>query len=193
MPTESMNCLDVRPLPEVHTTDTIPALLEQCDHVQKELEAFVREIPLEYLEVSGYPEGWSPARNIKHVTNSLTLFARLIGAPAFILKIQGKVKRSMPQIETIRPTNRPPRYDYGTYKPGKPAAEQKREALVQKLNSGFEKLKRAIQKRSEQELDERKGPFGGMNLRLFSHFVLKHTVFHLQVARSRLISASEPA
>ncbi|HBS05813.1 MAG TPA: hypothetical protein DEA96_12655 [Leptospiraceae bacterium] len=193
MPGDCLNCLVVRPLPEVHTTESIPEFLEQCESIQKELEAFVREIPLEYLEVSGYPEGWSPAKNVKHVTNSLFLFSRLLGAPAFVLKIQGKVKRSMPGIEAVRPTNRPPRYDYGTYKAGRPGSEKKREALIKRLNSGIDRLKAAVQKRTEQEMDERKGPFGGMNLRLFAHFVLKHTVFHLQVVRSRLLSAKETA
>ncbi|MEQ8351267.1 MAG: DinB family protein [Leptospiraceae bacterium] len=190
---ELLNCHAVRPLPEVHSTESISALLEQCESIQKAVETFIREIPLEYLNEQGYPEGWSPARNIKHVGNSLTLFSKFIGAPAWFIALFGKAKASMPPIESVRPTNRPPRYDYGTYKPGKPCTEEKREALIQGLARSFERFKKSLQKRNEEEMDRRKGLFGGMSLRLFAHFVLKHTVFHLQVVRTRLQTASELA
>lgn len=179
----------MRPLPEVHSTSTIPELLDQYDQAFQEIAAFIREIPLDSFNVSGYPEGWSAARNVRHVTNTLSFLSTYIGAPSWLHKIRGRHKSKLPPIEEVRPTNRPPRYDYGTYHPGKAASEELREELIGKLQKAVEKFKKALQRRTEEELDQRKGAFGGMNLRLFAEFALKHMVFHLSVVRARLLAA----
>ncbi|MCB1137712.1 MAG: DinB family protein [Leptospiraceae bacterium] len=179
----------MRPLPEVHSTSTIPELVDQSDQIFQEVAAFIREIPLESLNVSGYPEGWSAAKNVRHVANTMSFLSSYLGAPSWLHKLRGQSKSKMPAIEEVRPTNRPPRYDYGTYNAGKPAPEALREELINKLQRAIEKFKKALQRRTEEEMDQRKGAFGGMNLRLFSEFMLKHTVFHLSVVRARILAA----
>tara|TARA_Y100001937_G_scaffold12497_3_gene16120 strand:+ start:76040 stop:76597 length:558 start_codon:yes stop_codon:yes gene_type:complete len=181
----------VRPLPEIHSTSTIQELQDQCDQVSHELTEFIREIPLEYLNASGYPEGWSPARNVRHISNTLSYLASYIGAPAWVIKARGAQKKKAPRIEDVRPTNRPPRYDYGTYHPGKPASPEQREKLIGRFQKALGKFKRALQNRTEEDMDIRKGAFGGMNLRLFAEFALKHAVFHLSVVRTRLQTAQD--
>lgn len=120
-----------------------------------------------------------------------------VGIPSWLLKLRGKVradaKSKSTRIEDLRPTNRPPRYDYGTYKPGKASKPEVRDKLVQALQKAFDKFHAALDKRQEQEMDERKGAFGGMHMRLFAEFVVKHAVFHLSVVRTRLVAAGEAA
>jgi hypothetical protein len=183
----------VRHLPEVRDCNTIPEMIEHADQVCNELIAFIREIPLDYLEVKAYPEGWSASKNVTHAVGTLRLVSKWIGAPLWVIRLRGKSKMEMPSIKEVRPTNRPPRYDYGTYRAGKQSAESTREELARRLQSGFEVWKTAVQKRTEDEMENLKGAFERMNLRLFCMFAVKHAVFHLQVVRSRLESAGEAA
>ncbi|MCB1166974.1 MAG: DinB family protein [Leptospiraceae bacterium] len=181
----------MQPLPEIRDSNSKEELIQQCDEVSAALAAFVRSIPLEYLNSRGYPEGWTPAKNVRHVCNTVRLISRWLSAPGWVIRLAGKAPRRQPSIQSIRPTNRPAQYDYGTYKKTKPADPAQREELAQKVIQTFEGLKTSIDKRTEEEFESRKGMFGGMGLRLFTLFSIKHAVFHISVVRTRLLATGE--
>lgn len=174
---------------EVHSCSTREEVLRQCDAVHEAIVRMLREMPDEYLTAPAYPEGWPAAKNIKHIARSNIYFSWYIGAPAWFLKLMGTAGKAR-RIEDMPATNRPLNFDYGSYQQAGTARPGLKESLIEDLQASAEKLKAAINQRSEEELDRFKGLFGGMDLRTFALFVIKHAAHHSGVVKTRLKSAA---
>ena len=178
----------VRTLPEIRSCANREELIRHCDEVREEILEFIGEIPDDYLDTPAFPDGWTAARNVRHVASSARLFSRWVGAPAWLLKLRGRVKGPVKPIEEQIATNRPANYDYGSYPNPKPVQAGLREKIVKEFNESVDKLKKSIMTRTDEELLTFKGAFGGMNLMVFTLFTLKHMAHHLDVVRQRLES-----
>lgn len=176
----------MKALPQVHSCPTKDELLRHLDEVAHGVADVLREIPDEKLFSRGEPEGWSPAKNIKHVSNTNRLMARWIALPGFFLKLLGRPGKPTLRVEDMSATNRPGITNYGVYPPSAPVPPGKKEALIEEFLCSSEALKKAVSKRSEADLDSRKGAWGGMSLRVFALFAMKHSVHHIGVARARI-------
>lgn len=176
----------MRPLPTVRDCPTKPELLEHIREVHEGISAFVREIPPELLNGSAYPEGWTAARNVRHVAKTTRLVASWVGAPSWLMRLWGRPSKPNARASDLEPTNRPHMTDYGHYDRARAATPAELEKLIVLLDSARDRLCRAVEKKSEEELDALPAFFGGTNVRLFVLFALKHMVHHVGVARSRL-------
>ncbi|MCE9597935.1 MAG: DinB family protein [Spirochaetia bacterium] len=173
-------------LPTVRSCSTREELVSHIDEVHAALCAFLREVPENLLFSQAEPEGWTVAKNMKHIASTNRLMKRWISLPVWFIKLRGKPKPAL-RIEEVDATNRPNISDYGTYPEPTAVRPGAREKLVELMLNSADDLKKAIAKRSEEELDRLPGPFGGMNLRTFVLFGLKHGVHHAGVARARLL------
>lgn len=171
--------------PQIHSSPTKAGIISQIESTQKALLDFYRSFPDDKLNSPGVPEGWSAARNMKHVVSTYGYFGVWIGLPKWLLRLFGKPGLVKP-VEEQSPTNRPGITDYGTY-PGKhPATPGQKEKLLARIEESGNKFRAKVESRSEEELDSFKGPFGGMNLRVFALFILKHNLHHTNVAKLRI-------
>jgi hypothetical protein len=170
---------------QVHSCKTKAEVLEQLEAAQKAIMDFYRSVPYEKLNCPGVPEGWSPARNMKHVISTNKFFGLWIGLPAWFLRLFGKPDPRK-TVEASSPTNRPGITDYGTYPGSYPAKPGQKEELLRQIDESGKKFGARIAGRTEEELDTLKGAFGGMSLRAFALFVLKHNMHHTGVAKQRL-------
>lgn len=171
--------------PQIHSSPTKAGIVSQIESTQKALLDFYRSFPDEKLNCPGVPEGWSAARNMKHVASTNKYFGIWIGLPNWFLRLLGRPGKVEP-VEKQSPTNRPGITDYGTY-PGKyPARPGEKEQLLALIEQSGKKLRAKVEARTEEELDSLKGPFGGMNLRVLALFVLKHNIHHTGVAKQRM-------
>lgn len=178
----------MRTLPKIAASGTKDELSVQIDTVHQAIADFYREIPEEMLFSEAEPEGWSPARNMKHVISTNRSLSIWISLPAFLIKLRGRPSKIQPGVDKISPTNRPGIIDYGKYpRPGKIDAKKKEEMLAEIIQSA-EKVKKAMAKWSEEDLDRLSGLFGGYSLRTFVHFLLKHNLHHTNVVRARFES-----
>ncbi len=175
-------------LPTVHFSDNKEDLLKQVRYVHKEIVEFYKSTPDELFSTNPIPEGWSIKRNMKHVISSNKIFSIWIGAPRSFLKLFGKPKKATPSVDKIIPTNRLNITDYGKYSKNSPFPPGEKEKLIQGIFASAEKVCQAIEKRTDEELDSFCAPFGGVNLRTFCHFLLKHNIHHTGVVRTRLSS-----
>ncbi len=173
-------------LPEIYSCKTKEEMLKQITDVHNAIVNFYREIPDNAFQKNAIPDGWSVKKNMKHIISSNYLFARYIGLPRFFIKLLGKPDSPQKAIDKISPTNRPSIKDYGKYTEREVYKLGLKEKLLQDITESSEKLKKAVQKRTEEELDDLSGLFWGMNLRTFVLFILKHNVHHSNVARARL-------
>lgn len=183
----------MRALPTVVFSPTREDLLAQIDSVHEALVEFFREVPAEFLLSAGDPDGWSVAKNMGHIASTNRLMAHYIGMPTILLLLMGRPPREQPTVEDLRPTNRPHMHDYGCYHRGRSCRLPRRERALLAIANSAEALKRAVLRRTDEELDRFRGPFGGLSLRLFVHFVLKHNVHHANVVRTRLKADAEQA
>ncbi len=178
----------MRSLPVIRFSPDKEDLLRQIDEVHNAIIEFYRETPDDLLESPASPDGWSILKNMKHVASTNRYMAAWIRLPLFILKLRGCPSKPDITVEQLRETNRPNIKNYGRYEQhGKPDDALKLKILAE-ISASAEKLKIAVRRRTEEELTSLSGMFGGMNLRMFVHFVLKHNVHHTNVARSRLVS-----
>lgn len=172
-------------LPVVRSCKTREELASHIDEIHAGLCAFLRDVPEELLFSPAEPEGWTVAKNIKHIASTNRLMSRWINLPNWIIKLRGKPRQQT--IEELLPTNRPNISNYGRYPQPTRVRPGAREQLAEGLLTSADRLKKAILKRSETELDSLAGAFGGMSLRAFVLFTLKHGVHHAGVARTRLL------
>ncbi|MCB1192702.1 MAG: DinB family protein [Leptospiraceae bacterium] len=176
-------------LPTVHFSENKEDLIQQVRDVHNAIVEFYRSTPDEFFTTDPIPEGWSIKRNMKHVASSNKIFSVWIGAPRFFLKLFGKPKKNPPPpVEKIIPTNRLNITDYGKYSRKRHNTPEDREKLVREILASAEKVCQAIEKRTEEELDSFRSPFGGFSLRTFCHFLIKHNLHHTGVVRTRLTS-----
>ena len=173
-------------LPTVRDCDTKAALLLHIKEVHEGVRAFVRAIPLPLLNAPAYPDGWTAARNVQHSTKTTNMVSVWVALPRWLLKLFGRPKNPKARVANLRPTNRPNMTDYGRYEPADAATESDVERLIALLDAAEKKVCRAVEKRSEEELENLSGMFGGTNLRLFVLFGMRHMTHHVGVARSRL-------
>jgi len=110
----------------------------------------------------------------------------LIGLPSFLLRLFGKPKAKQPTIEELNPTNRNGITDYGRYERSNSFNSKAKEMLLSEIEISAVKLNKQIDKRTEEELDSFRVIFGGMSLRTFIYFLLKHNLHHTGVVRKRL-------
>lgn len=176
-------------LPTVHYSETREDLIQQIRDIHHAIVEFYKQTPNELFSTRPIPEGWSIKGNMKHVISSNKIFSSWIGAPGWFLKIFGKPKKKPLPIEKIVPTNRLNVTDYGQYTKHSPAKPGEKEKLIEGIYASTEKLIQAIEKRTDEELDTFRSPFGGHNLRTFCHFLLKHNLHHAGVVRTRLTSS----
>ena len=155
----------------------------QCDELYAAIAEFIREVPEDQLTVNAFPEGWSVAKNIRHINRSTRLFMRWTRAPRWLIALRGKAKNPG-RVEKLTATNRPPHYDYGTYQKRAPAPAGLRQQLIDELMAAADFYKQSLALRTEEELDSLMGLFGG-SLRTFSLFTLKHASHHVGVAKKR--------
>jgi hypothetical protein len=182
----------VKELPELKDCKTKAEMIEQCDITCKAVLDFIDEVPEGYLRAKADPSGWTTEENLKHAATTLGIIASWVGAPTFILKLRGKPKIKTISLSKIPVTNRPTHYDYGSYpKPGKPAKHLK-EKLKKLIVNKCEKWKAAVMKRTDEQLDSYSGFFSGVSLRLFAMFSLKHMLFHVGIARLRILNGTSP-
>ncbi len=182
----------MRLLPVVTFARTRQELIAQIDAVFEELLAFYRELPADRMLVSGEPQGWTVRKNLHHITAVIRLAARYIGLPAWLIALFGKpepdTRKPEEVLEEITVTNRPHMTDYGSYGRGKPIDEKSREKDLQALREAGQRLKEAVMKRTEEELDTLRVPFLNRSLRMLAHSVLKHSLYHTSVVRYRMES-----
>lgn len=181
----------MRALPTVILSSTREELLAQIDSVHFELIEFYRQVPADLMLTSADPDGWSVMKNMRHIISTNRYMAAYIGMPAFLLRFFGRPPRELPGLADMRVTNRPHVLDHGCYHAGRLCSEHRRERALAGIARSAEILKEAVRRRTEEELDRFRGPFGGMSLRLFVHFVLKHNVYHSGVVRARLKEEAE--
>ncbi len=176
----------MKSLPTVHSCPTKEELLQHLDELTHSVADVLREIPGEKLFSKGEPEGWSPARNIAHVAKTNRLLAKWIALPRFLLKLLGRPGKPKLRVEEVSATNRPGITNYGIYHPSDAVPPGKKERLIQDFIASGETLKKAVSKHTDTDLDSMRGAWGGMSLRVFALFAMKHAVHHIGVARSRL-------
>lgn len=173
--------------PVVKESESLEKLLTQVREIHEFLAEFYKEIPVEFFDAKAIPDGWTPKRNLEHIIISNKYFGLWIGAPGFLLKLWGKPKKNQIPIERIDATNRKAIKEYGVYRPTEsPFPEEMRDKLLDQLKSSVIYLEEKISKRTEEELDTFKALFGGMSLRTFVYFILKHNLHHSQVVQLRL-------
>jgi hypothetical protein len=175
----------VKTLPILYPCKTKEELFKQVLDVNQAIADFYKSIPDDIFSGKAIPDGWTVKRNMKHVISTNANFGMWIGFPLFILKLRGKPKSKQPTIEQLDPTNRHGITNYGKYEKSNPNPKEK-EKLLLLIRSSAEKLNRQIAKRSEEELDTLSGLFGGMSMRTFCYFLLKHNLHHTNVVRLRL-------
>ncbi|MBI3396672.1 MAG: DinB family protein [Spirochaetia bacterium] len=173
-------------MPVVKHSATKQELLQQIDDVHNAIMDFYRDVPDDIIMSSADPEGWSVVRNMKHVASTNKLMSRWVGMPGGLLKLLGRPKKPGLKVEDLVPTNRPNLREYGRYHTHEKSHPEVKARLLEKIAASVTRLKHAVDKRTEEELDIRRAPFGGMTLRMFVHFVLKHNIHHTNVARTRL-------
>jgi len=175
----------MQPLPNVHSCETRAQLIDQIELINEAVLRFLAEVPDELLTARAYPEGWTVARNVKHALGFQKFTAFYLGLPSWLLRLPGKARQPQKPIEKISATNREPG-DYGLYPTGQPVPPGLRASLEAEIHKTRSRLKSAVEKLSEEDLDSRKGVFGGMSLRTQVLFALKHAIHHVGVARSRI-------
>ncbi len=175
----------VQKLPTIYPCKTKEELFKQVLEVNQAIADFYKNIPDDIFASKAIPDGWSVRRNMKHVISTNANFGIWVGLPPFILKLWGKPKASQPTIEQLDPTSRHGITNYGKYEKSNPNPKEKAKLLLL-IQASAEKLNGQIAKRSEEELDTLSGLFGGMNMRTFCYFLLKHNVHHTNVVRLRL-------
>lgn len=173
-------------LPTIYQSKTKEELLKQVLDVHQAIAEFYRSIPEGYFESNAIPDGWSVRRNMKHVIGTNKAFGFFIGLPTFLLKILGKPKAKQPTVDQIDPTNRHGITNYGRYEKTNSANSLKKEKLLRSIQSSAIYINKQIGKRTEEELDTLSGLFGGMSIRTFIHFLLKHNVHHTNVVKLRM-------
>lgn len=173
-------------LPTIYQCKTREELKTQITDVHKSLAEYYKSLPDDLFESIAIPEGWTIKKNMKHVVSTNGNFSVWIGLPCFFLKLLGKPKPKQLTVEQINPSNRPGITNFGKYGAPSSPKPKKKEKLLKAIICSAEKLNRAIDKRTEEELDTFCGPFGGMSLRTFIHFLIKHNIYHTNVVRSRL-------
>jgi uncharacterized damage-inducible protein DinB len=177
-------------LPIVIECKSKDEIIQQTMDVNRAIFNFYKEVPDNLLDSPAIPDGWSIKKNMKHVISTNNGLGRIwFSLPNFLLKLWFKPRIPQINIEKIDPTNRHGITDYGRYFPGRSHFEEKEKLLSQILTSS-EALCETINKRSEEELDSLPGPFGGMSLRTFAYFIMKHNLHHTGVVRTRLLSRS---
>jgi uncharacterized damage-inducible protein DinB len=176
----------VQTLPTIYQCNSKDELKTQVINVHKALAEFYKNLPDEIFESPAIPDGWSVKRNMKHVISTNNLFSILIGLPRFLFKLLGKPKSDQPTVEKLDPTNRHGITNYGNYTKSTSRHIQRKEKLLQAIIVSAEKINKAIDKRTEEDLDKLPGPWGGMSLRTFILFTLKHNVHHTNVVRLRI-------
>lgn len=176
-------------LPVVCACKTKEELIKQVKEVGNALVQFYKELPDELFSSPAIPDGWSIEKNMKHIVKSNNGLGLWIGLPKSVLKMRGTPNKEQPPVQELRPTNRPELFDYGQYaEPSKPNPFQK-DFLLKRLRHSFEKLIPKIEHRTEEELDTLPGLFGGMSLRTFVYFLLKHSIHHTSVVRVRVANS----
>ncbi len=173
-------------LPTIYECKTKEELYKQVLDVHKAIADFYRSLPDDIFGCRAIPDGWSVRRNMKHVISTNFAFGVWVGLPSFILKIFGKPKAKQPTIEALDPTNRHGITNYGRYERTKSPNPKKKEMLLRLIEKSAHKLNKQISKRTEEELDLLKGMFGGMSMRTFIYFLLKHNVHHTHVVKLRI-------
>jgi len=161
-------------------------MIQHVDEVHKGLSEFYRTIPDEILFAPAEPDGWTVAKNIKHITSTNRLLASWAGLPRWFIRLRGKPANPQMRIEDRSATNRPNIRNYGKYPKAQPVHPGAKESLIAELLASAEKLKAKLMTRSESDLDSLAGPFGGMSLRNAILFAMKHGVHHSGVVRARL-------
>ncbi len=177
--------------PTVTYSETKQDLINQFYSIHTFLYEFYKETPLEFFNSKGYPDGWSIKRNLKHVISSNYSFGIWIGAPSFFLKLFGKIKHSHRFVDKINATNRNGITDYGKYFKSESNQQSEKDELLKQLQESCEHICKKIDKRSEQELNEFRGFFLNMSLKMFCLFVLKHNLHHSNVVNLRLKASSD--
>lgn len=173
-------------LPTIYLCQNKEELFKQVLDVHKAIADFYRDLPDEFFFSKAIPDGWSIRRNMKHVISTNVTFGFWIGLPLFILKLRGKPKAKQPTVEALDPTNRHGITNYGKYEKSNSTNPRKKRILLKMIHASAQGLNKQIAKRSEEELDTLSGLFGGMSLRMFAHFLLKHNVHHTNVVRLRM-------
>ncbi len=181
----------MKQFPTVTYSETKEELIEQFISVHDFLYEFYKETPLGYFNSKGFPDGWSIKRNLKHVISSNYSFGIWIGIPTFILKLFGKIKKAHYNIDKVHPTNRKGITDYGRYLKSEKNSQLEKDKLLSQLKESCEHICKKIDKRSEEELNELRGFFLNMNMRMFCLFVLKHNLHHSNVVNLRLKATTE--
>ncbi len=170
---------------QVRTVTNRDDLIKHIDEITAAVCQIFHEIPDEYLFSAAEPDGWSIEKNMKHIASTNRLMSRWIRMPRFLLALRGKPKQGL-KIESIPATNRPNIHEYGGYPhPGTVPVGRKAE-LIAEIEKSAETLKKAVLKRTDEELEKYQGMFGGMNLRVFTLFTLKHGLHHAGVVKARM-------
>lgn len=172
-------------LPTVQFSRTVPELETQIRETHKSLADFYRSVPLDLFNADGKPEGWSPKRNLKHVTKTNNLILIWAKLPRWFIGLWPKPKNT-DSVEKLRPTNRPGLTEYGSYTKSDPFTEEERERMIEEMLLSSENVAKSVSKWSEEDLDRLPGLFGGVSLRMFYLFLLKHNLHHTNVVRIRL-------
>ncbi len=177
----------MKALPVIYLCKTKEELLKQFNEVNRSLIQFYKDIPEEFYSHKAIPDGWTVERNIKHSISTNKIFTFWMSLPKFFLKLVGKPRTQIIDLSEIDPTNRHGISSYGKYeKTDKKSNPQKKETLLKDLEIAIQKLILEVNKKSEEELDNFKGPLGGMSFRAILYFLLKHDVHHAFVVRKRL-------
>ncbi|MBP7281662.1 MAG: DinB family protein [Leptospiraceae bacterium] len=173
-------------LPTIYECKTKEELYKQVLDVHQAIIDFYRAVPDEFFGSRAIPDGWTVRRNMKHVVSTNISFGFWVGLPSFILKLFGKPKTKQPTIEALDPTNRHGITDYGKYEKSNSANPKKKEMLLKLIESSAHKMNKHISKRTDEELDNLRGLFGGMTMRTFIYFLLKHNVHHTNIVKLRV-------
>lgn len=174
------------PLPTVIYSKTKAELIHQIQDIHNQLISFYRSIPADRMIIDAEPRGWPAFKNIKHSTSINKVFAFYVGLPVWLLRLRGKPRRPNLTLDTLVPTNRPQITDHGTYPKGAVIQSKRLDETLSSLLKSSNRLIKSVETKSEDQLDSLQSLFGGMNLRMFVHFLLKHNVYHASVVRYRI-------
>ena len=172
--------------PEIHHCKSKDEIIKQIQIAHEAIEQFYRNLPDDAFLANAIPDGWSVKKNMKHVSSTNNFFSLYISLPKFLLRLFGKPKTPQVPIEKLNPTNRPIVKDYGKYTKKDPFVSGEKEKYLKAIIDSSEKLKRAVLKRTEEELDSLPGMFWGMSLRTLAMFVSKHNLHHTNVVKIRI-------
>jgi hypothetical protein len=179
---------------EVTTSDSREGLRDSLRDQQREIAAFADGFSVEDL-FADQGEHWSPAGHLRHLNKSVRAVAQGLEQNKLVLLPFGKAKNGSRSYEEVVEVYRQALADggsAGSYGPSSKvpdlSPEEWREQIMEHWRDSSERLRRAMRRWSEKELDRYRLPhplIGKLTLREMVYFTLYHNAHHARRVAER--------